>query len=426
MLMLFVLILFMFCALLGLPLFFTFGVCSTLACLLAHLPLQIIAQRLFYGMNVFVLLAIPGFVLVGEIMSRGGISKRLVDFSNALIGHFTGGLSMVAVLTGMIMGGISGSAVADTAAVASVLIPSMAQENYPKEFSSAVVGTAGPLGNIIPPSIPMIVYSMTAGVSVLNLFLAGYIPGMMIGFSLMALCYFISKRKRYGAGSEAKFSWQRVVVTFKRSILAILTPLLIVGGIVCGIFTPTESAMIGVIYCLIVAIYVYKEMAWADLPAILLTSAKITAKLVIIIAGASVFTYISIYEGIPEMFRNFMFAISSNKYVLLIVLNLILLMTGLVLDILVATVIIVPVLIPLGHAMGLAPLHMAMIFILNMSIGLLTPPVGYCLFVSSSIAEVPMERTAYNAIPIILTMVGVLALVNLIPELSLWVPSLVH
>jgi C4-dicarboxylate transporter DctM subunit len=426
MLMLLVLIVFMFCALLGLPLFFAFGASSTLACLLAPLPLKIIAQRLFYGMNGFILLAIPGFVLVGEIMSRGGISKRLVDFSNALIGHFTGGLSMVAVMTGMIMGGISGSAVADTAAVASVLIPSMAQENYPREFSSAVVGTAGPLGNIIPPSIPMIVYSMTAGVSVLNLFLAGYIPGMMIGFSLMALCYFMSKRRNFGARSGSQFSWQQVSVTFKRSILAILTPLLIVGGIVGGIFTPTESAMIGVIYCLIVAIYVYKEMAWADLPGILLASAKISAKLVIIIAGASVFTYISIYEGIPELFRDFMFGISTNKYVLLLVLNLILLLTGLVLDILVATVIIVPVLIPLGHAMGLAPLHMAMIFILNMSIGLLTPPVGYCLFVSSSIAEVPMESTAINAIPIILTMIGVLALVNIIPQLSLWVPSLVH
>ena len=195
MLMLSVVFVFLVLTIMGMPLFFSFGVAATYACIAGDLPLQIIAQRLMIGMDSFTLLAIPGFVLVGEIMCQGGISKRAVDFSNSLIGHFKGGLSMVAVLTGMVMGGISGSAVADTAAVATVLVPSMEKENYPKDFSSAVVGTAGPLGNIIPPSIPMVVYSMTAGLSLLDLFLAGYIPGMMIGLSLMGLCYFISKRK---------------------------------------------------------------------------------------------------------------------------------------------------------------------------------------------------------------------------------------
>ncbi len=426
MLMLFLVIVFLFCALTGMPLFFSFGVAAGFACIAGDLPLQIIAQRLMIGMDSFALLAIPGFVLVGEIMCQGGISRRAVDFSNSLIGHLRGGLSMVAVLTGMIMGGISGSAVADTAAVASVLVPSMEEENYPKDFSSAVVGTAGPLGNIIPPSIPMIVYSMTAGLSVLDLFLAGYIPGMMIGFSLMGLCYFISKRKNYGPPSGYKFSLSNVKITFKRSILAILTPLIIVGGIVSGVFTPTESAMIGVVYSLIVSIHVYRELTWRGLPLVLLDSAKTTAKLVIIIAAASVFSYISINEGIPDMFKDFMFGISENKYVILIVLNLILLFTGLIIDILVATVIIVPVLIPLGEALGMDPLQMAMIFVLNMSIGLLTPPVGYCLFVSSAIADVPVERTALRAIPVILTMLGILLLLNVVPQLSLFIPSLVE
>ena len=426
MLMLSVVIVFLFCALLGMPLFFSFGITACFACIVGDLPLQIIAQRLMIGMDSFALLAIPGFVLVGEIMCQGGISKRAVDFSNSLIGHLKGGLSMVAVLTGMIMGGISGSAVADTAAVASVLIPSMEKENYPKDFASAVVGTAGPLGNIIPPSIPMIVYSMTAGLSVLDLFLAGYIPGIMIGFSLMGLCYFISKKKNYGPVATYRFSWPNVRIAFKRSILAILTPLIIVGGIVSGVFTPTESAMIGVVYSLIVSILIYKELTWQEMPGLILDSAKTTAKLVVIIAAASVFSYISINEGIPDLFKDFMLGISENKYVILIVLNLILLLTGLIIDILVATVIIVPVLIPLGEAMGMAPLQMAMIFVLNMSIGLLTPPVGYCLFVSSAIAKVPMERTALKAIPIILTMIGILVLLNLFPQLSLFIPSLIH
>jgi tripartite ATP-independent transporter DctM subunit len=426
MLMLYVVFVFLFCALLGMPLFFSFGVAASFACIVGDLPLQIIAQRLMIGMDSFALLAIPGFVLVGEIMCQGGISKRAVDFSNSLIGHLKGGLSMVAVLTGMIMGGISGSAVADTAAVASVLVPSMEKENYPKDFSSAVVGTAGPLGNIIPPSIPMIVYSMTAGLSVLDLFLAGYIPGIMIGFSLMGLCYFISKKKNYGPVATYRFSWPNVRIAFKRSILALLTPLIIVGGIVSGVFTPTESAMIGVVYSLIASILIYKELRWQGMPGFLLGSAKTTAKLVVIIAAASVFSYISINEGIPDLFKDFMLGISENKYVILIVLNIILLLTGLIIDILVATVIIVPVLIPLGEALGMDPLQMAMIFVLNMSIGLLTPPVGYCLFVSSAIAKVPMERTALKAIPIILTMIGILVLLNLFPQLSLFIPSLIH
>lgn len=426
MLMVSLVIVFLVCTLAGMPLFFSFGVSAAYACIAGDLPLQIIAQRMMIGMDSFALLAIPGFVLVGEIMCQGGISRRAVDFSNSLIGHFKGGLSMVAVLTGMIMGGISGSAVADTAAVASVLVPSMEEENYPKEFSSAVVGTAGPLGNIIPPSIPMIVYSMTAGLSVLDLFLAGYIPGMMIGFSLMGLCYFISKRKGYGPLVTYGFSWKKVVLAFKRSILALLTPLIIVGGIVSGIFTPTESAMIGVIYSLIIAIHIYKDLTWRQMPVVLLDSAKTTAKLVVIIAAASVFSYISINEGIPELFRDFMLGISDNKYVILIVLNLILLLTGLIIDILVATVIIVPVLIPVGQALGMDPLQMAMIFVLNMSIGLLTPPVGYCLFVASAIAKVRMEDTALNAIPVILTMLGILALLNVFPQLSLFIPGLVN
>jgi C4-dicarboxylate transporter, DctM subunit len=282
------------------------------------------------------------------------------------------------------------------------------------------------LGNIIPPSIPMVIYSLVSGLSLLDLFLAGYIPGMMIGFSLMGLCYVISKRNGYGPETAQRFSWVTVKVTFRRSILAILTPLIIVGGIVSGVFTPTESAMIGVGYALAVAMFIYSDMKFNQMPKILLESAKTTAKLVIIIASASVFSYITINEGVPELFKNFMFSISENRYVILLVLNLILLMSGLVIDILVATVILVPVLIPFSEAMGFDPLHIAMIFVMNMSIGLLTPPVGYCLFISSAIAGVPMEKTAVRAIPIVLTMIGILALITVFPQLTLFVPSLLR
>ncbi|NWF92701.1 MAG: TRAP transporter large permease [Syntrophaceae bacterium] len=425
MLILSAIIVFFFCIFIGLPIFFSFGLTAAFACMAGNLPLHIVAQRLMIGMDSFVLLAVPGFVLAGEIMCQGGISKRIVDFCNALVGHFKGGLSMVAVLTGMIMGGISGSAVADTAAVASVLVPSMEKENYPKEFSAAVVGTAGPLGNIIPPSIPMVIYSMTSGLSLLDLFLAGYIPGMMIGFSLMGFCHIISKNKGYGR-SQSHFSHTNLMTAFRRSVLAILIPVVVVGGIVTGVFTPTESSIIAVVYSFIVAIFVYREMTVVQIPRVLLTAAKASAKLVIIMGAGSVFSYISINEGVPELFRDFMLGISNNKFVILMVLNLILLFTGLLIDILVATIIFVPILMPLGQALGLDPLHVAMLFVVNMSIGLLTPPVGYSLYVSSIISGVPTEKVALNSVPIVLIMIGILSIMTLFPQVTLFVPNLIH
>lgn len=421
----YIVLLFIATVLLGLPLFFAFGFAASMACWVADLPLEAIAQQMMIGMDSFSLLAIPGFILVGDIMCRGGIAKRAVDFCVALIGHFRGGLSMVAVMAGMIMGGISGSAVADTAAIASTMISPMEEEKYPRDFSAAVVATAGPLGNIIPPSIPMIVYSMTSGESLLDLFLAGYIPGVMIGLSLMAYCYHISKKHGYGR-TNARFSRQRVVVTFKRSFLAILTPLFIVGGIVSGIFTPTEASMMGVVYCLIVAILVYKELRWSDMPGILLKSAKSTAKLTVIIAIGSVFSYICISEGVPEIIKRFILSISDNRLVILLMLNAFLLFLGCILDILVATIILVPMLVPLADAAGISQLHLAVLFVINMSIGLLTPPVGYSLFVASTISKVPVEKIAVRAVPIVVTMIVIVVLIMFFPQIALYVPSLVH
>jgi len=425
MLMVYALIVFLLCVALGVPIYFSFGLTATFACIVGGLPLQIIAQRLVIGMDSFVLLAVPGFILAGEIMCQGGISKRIVDFSNAVVGHLKGGLSMVTVLTSMIIGGIAGSAVAETAATASILVPSLEKEKYPKEFSAALVGTAGPVGNIIPPSIPMVVYSMVSGLSLLDLFLAGYFPGLIIGLSLMGYCYLVCKKRGYG-GSTIHFSGGNLLKAFKRSILAILIPVVVVGGIVTGVFTPTESAMIAVVYSLIVTIHIYREMTWRSVPGILLTTAKASAKLVMIMGAGSVFSYISINEGIPELFKEFMFGISSNKYVVLFFLNLIFLLAGCLIDILVATIIFVPVLIPLQQALGLDPLHIAMVFIINLSIGLLTPPVGYSLYVSSAISGVPVETVARYAVPFVVIMFGILGLMTIFPQLTVFVPRLFH
>jgi tripartite ATP-independent transporter DctM subunit len=416
-------LLFLFLVLIGTPVFFSFGFSAVVACLGGGLPVEVVAQRLMIGLDSFALLAIPGFVLAGEIMCQGGISMRLVELSNALVGHLRGGLSMVAVLTGMIMGGISGSAVADTAAVASVLVPEMEKEKYPRDFSAAVVGTAGPLGNIIPPSIPMVVYSMISGLSLVKLFLAGYIPGVMIGVSLMIFCYVMARKNTYG-GVGHGFSFVRLVKAFRRSILAVMTPIVIVGGILSGVFTPTESAMVGVVYSLIVAVLVYKELPARNIAGIFLRSAKTSAKLVIVIGIASVFSYISIAQGLPRLFQELIGGYSENKFVFLLILNAFLLILGCLIDILVATVVLVPVLIPVAEIVGINQLHLAVIFIVNMSIGLLTPPVGYSLYVSASVANVPVEAVARKSVPVVCTMTVVLALINAIPEISLWIPGL--
>lgn len=414
---------FLVSSLLGMPLAFCFGISAAIACIAGDIPLQIIAQRLMIGINSFALIAVPGFVLVGEIMTRGGVSRRLVDFSNSLVKHFKGGLSMATVFAGMIMGGISGSAVADTAALGGALIGTMEKENYPKDFSSAVIAASGSLGIIIPPSIPMIVYSMTGDVSLINLFLAGYFPGIAMGLFMMYFCYLISKKKNYGA-AVSRFSWRSVGVSFKNSFLALITPLFIIGGIVTGVFTPTESSIVGVVYALIISIFAYRELKWRELPGVLLESVKTTARVMFILASAAVFSYIFVNEGIPDLFIKFLFKISASKVVILIVVNIIFLFVGCIIDILAAIVIFVPVLVPLGEALKMNQLHLAMIFIINMSIGLLTPPVGYSIFVSSSIAGVPLERTAYRAIPMMIAMAIVLIIVNIFPPFVLYIPSL--
>jgi tripartite ATP-independent transporter DctM subunit len=425
MLMIYALIVFLLLVFMGVPIYFSFGLTATFACIVGGLPLQIIAQRLMIGMDSFVLLAVPGFILAGEIMCEGGISKRIVDFSNAVVGHLKGGLTMVTVLTSMIIGGIAGSAVAETAATASILVPSLEKEEYPKEFSAALVGTAGPVGNIIPPSIPMVVYSMVSGLSLLDLFLAGYFPGMIIGFALMGYCYLVCKKRDYGRATT-RFSPRSLFIAFKRSVLALLIPIVVVGGIVTGVFTPTESAMIAVVYSLIVTIHIYREMNWASLPRLLLTTAKASAKLVMIMGAGSVFSYISINEGVPELFKSFMLGVSSNKYVILLILNLIFIFAGCLIDILVATIIFVPVLIPLQQALGLDPLHIAMIFIINLSIGLLTPPVGYSLYVSSAISGVSVEKVSRYALPFVAIMFGILGLMTIFPQLTIFFPRLFH
>jgi C4-dicarboxylate transporter DctM subunit len=414
---------FLVCSLLGMPLAFSFGVAATVACLVGDIPLQVIAQRLMIGINSFAFIAVPGFVLVGEIMTRGGVSRRLVNFSNSVVGHFKGGLSMATVFAGMIMGGISGSAVADTAALGGALIPTMEKEKYPRDFSAAVIAASGSLGIIIPPSIPMIIYSQTADLSLLNLFLAGYFPGIAMGIFMMYFCYVISKKRDYGR-TITQFSWKNLGATFKESILALITPLIIVGGILTGIFTPTESSIIGVVYALVISIFGYRELRWREMIRVLLDSVKTTARVMFILASASVFSYISINEGIPDLFVKFIFSISASKAVILILVNLIFLFVGCIIDILAAIVIFVPVLVPLGEALHMDQLHLAMIFIVNMSIGLLTPPVGFSIFVSSAIAGVPLERTAYRAIPMMIAMAIVLVIVNIFPQFVLFVPNL--
>jgi len=416
---------FLICSLLGMPIAFCFGVSAAITCIVGGIPLLIIVQRLMTSIDSFSLIAVPGFVLAGEIMTRGGVSKRIVNFSNSLVRQFRGGLSMAAVFSGIIMGGISGSATADTAALGTPLIPQMEKENYPRDFSAAVIAASGSLGIIVPPSIPMIIYSISSSISLVDLFLAGYVPGITMGFIAMYSCYILSKKKGYGQ-SSVRFSWRYLLVSSKESLWAIITPLIVIGGILSGIFTPTESSIIAAVYSLIISIYINKELRWREMPRVLLESTKTAARVVFIFASASVFSYIFINEGVPDLFIKFMFSISASKIVVLFMLNVILIFTGCIIDILAATVIFVPVLIPLGEALHMDQLQLAMIFIVNMTMGLLTPPVGYCIFTSSSIAGISIEKTALAAMPFLVSFGTVLFIINIFPQFVLFVPNLFH
>jgi C4-dicarboxylate transporter DctM subunit len=380
---------------------------------------------MFQGTDSFPLLAVPFFILAGGLMNAGGITRRLVDFANLLVGQLRSGLALVNVVASMLFAGVTGAAVADTSAIGSVLIPAMEEEGYNLDFSAAITAASSTMGPIIPPSIPMIIYGVSAEQSIGALFLAGIIPGLLIGLALMTVAYLSSSCRQMGSSrSEKPLDSIELLRGAKDALLAIFMPVFILAGILAGIFTPTEAAAISVLYAFVIGRFVYGELKWRQLPDIMLESLVVTAVIMFIISNAAIFGWLVAALQMPQKIVALLTAGISSRWLILAMINLFLLVVGTFMETTASLIILTPVLLPLANQIGLDPIHFGTIMVLNLVIGLTTPPLGVCLFVSSGIAGISIERISRAMIPFLLAAILVLLLVTYIPALSMWIPQL--
>jgi C4-dicarboxylate transporter DctM subunit len=407
---------------LGVPIAFCLGITAVAALLQAGLPLQVVAQRIFTGIDSFPLMAVPFFVLAGDLMNSGGTTLRLVRCANALVGWIRGGLAHTTIVAAMFLSGISGSAVADASALGGILIPGMKQEGYDVDFSSAVVASASTMGPIIPPSIFMVIYGVTTGVSVGALFAAGFIPGVLIGVSFMAVAYVIAKRRDYPRTS--RLSWSQVGASLREAAFALFAPFVILGGILLGIFTPTEAAAVAVLYGFLIGMFVHKELRWGDLPGILLQSGITTSILLLIIGTANILSWVLSAEQVPQKIAELLLGVTTNPLLIMLLINLFLLVVGMFMEGGAAIIILAPVLAQVAIQVGIDPLLFGFVMVFNLSIGLLTPPLGVCLFVVCSISRISLEQMVRAILPFLLAEIVVLFIVSYIPWVVLIVPRL--
>ena len=409
--------------LLGVPISFALGLVSLGALSYQDFNLLIVIQRMFGGVDSIALIAIPLFMLSGELMFRGGMSKRLVDFADTLLGHFPSGLAMVSILACMFFAAITGSAIAATAAIGGIMIPLMKEKGYDYTFSAPLLACGGSIGPIIPPSIPLLVYGTLANVSVGALFIGGIIPGILMGIGLMIYCYIIGKKRHY-VGREKAASFHEILSTGKDTVLALFMPIIIIGGIMSGIFTPTESGAVAVFYSLVVSVFIYHEMDWKTFWEALVNSAKSSGQVLVVVACASLFTWVITVNQVPQSVTAFLQQAIHNKYILLLVINIILLIAGTFIDTTSAIVIFAPLFIPLVKAMGIDLIHFGVIIAVNLTIGMCTPPLGVCLFVSGSIAKISLKEQMHDLVPMLGVLLVVLLLVTYVPELTLFLPRI--
>jgi tripartite ATP-independent transporter DctM subunit len=410
--------------LLGMPIAYALGLAALAGALYVGLPLEAVLLKVSDGVDEFALLAIPFFVFAGALMAEGGMAKRLVAFANIFVGFMRGGLAMVNILASMFFGGISGSAVADTSSIGSIMIPVMKKEGYDDHFSVNITISSATQGIIIPPSHNAIIYSYAAGgtVSVIQLFMAGIIPGILIGVALMVISFVIATRRHYPRGEFVPL--RSAVRTTWEALAGLLTVVIIVGGVIGGVFTPTESAAVAVVWAFIVTMFFYRDLKWRELPRTLRNTIRTVAMVMIIIGFAASFGYMMTLMQIPAKVTSLLLMLSHNKYALLMLINVMLLVLGTFMDMAPLILICTPILLPVIKAIGVEPVHFGIVMMLNLGIGLVTPPVGTVLFVGCAIGKIPIERAARHLWPFWLAMLAVLMLVTYVPALSLWIPSL--
>ncbi len=383
---------------------------------------KMLPQRMFAGIAQFPVLAIPLFILAGELMNVSGITQNLVNFAKVLVGHIRAGLAQTNILASMLFAGLSGSAVADTSAIGSILIPAMEKEGYSKQFAAAVTAASSVIGPIIPPSIIMIIYAYVMKVSVAALFLAGVIPGIMVGAGLMLVTAYIGKRRNYPKAPRGA-SGGEIWAAFKKAFLPLLTPVIILGGIISGVVTPTESAGAAVFYALFLSLFITRTVKFEDLPAILYRTGLVSATILLIIGSATIFGWVATVSGVPQTLGKFLFTLTENPYLLLLLVNVFLLITGMFLDVVPAILILGPVLGPALAQFGVDPLHFAIIMCINVTVGLVTPPMGLVLFVASGLAKTGIEVIVKELWPYLLVHFTVIVLVSMFPALVLTIPK---
>lgn len=408
---------------LGFPIAFCLGLTALAGLLWADVPLMLIAQRMFTGIDSFPLMAVPFFVLAGELMNKGGTTGRLIDFANVLVGRIRGGLAHTNIVASMFLAGISGSAVADASAMGTILIPGMVSKGYEKGFSAAVTAAASTMGPIIPPSIFMVIMGVTTGISIGALFAAGLIPGMLLGFSMMGLSYYLALKHDYPR-DELPFSVSRLWKSLKFAGPALLAPVIILGGILGGVFTPTEAAVVVVFYAFFVGMVVYRELTWNKVIHVLISSGVTTAVLLFIIATANIFAWVLTSQQIPQRIAAGLLSITQNPYLILLLINVFLLFVGMVMEGGAAIIILAPTLMAVAQAVGIDPLHFGFVMVLNIVVGLLTPPVGVCLFVVCGITDLPLTDLTRAVLPFIAVEMLVLLLVTYFPGLVMFIPKL--
>ena len=382
-----------------------------------------LVMRMYNGMDSFPLMAIPYFILAGEVMNRGGITERLVNFSHSLIGHLRGGLAHVNILTSILFAGLSGSAVADTSAIGSMMIPAMEKNGYTKKFAAAVTAASSVIGPIIPPSGIMIIYAFVMNVSVAGLFAAGLVPGLLVGFGLMAMVVYLSKKRNYPVASK-RASINEVAISFKGAALPLLTPIIILGGILAGIFTPTEAAAIACGYAIFISIFVLRTIKFKDMPKVLFNAALSSGMILFLVGASTAFAKLVSLTGTAPKAMEIMNSLSENPLVLLFLLNLLLFFVGMFLDAGPAILILGPVLGPTFVALGVDPLHFAIIMCVNVTVGLATPPMGLILFVAAGLSDESVEAIAWEMAPFLIVEIIVIFLITYVEAISMTLPRL--
>lgn len=407
----------------GVPIAVSLGMSSLITMVFAtNSSPSVIVQKAFTSLDSFPLMAIPFFILAGVLMSTGGISKRLLNLASVLIGFITGGLAMVTVLASMFFAAISGSGPATVAAIGSFMIPAMKEKNYGSGFAAAITASAGSMGVLIPPSIPFVMYGVVGTVSIGSMFLAGIIPGIILGTCLMLISFFVAKKEGY-VGTGEMPTIKDVLKAFNAAKLALLIPVIILGGIYAGLFSPTESAAVAAVYALIVGVFIYKEINLKELYKAFSSAALTSATTVIIIGFSISFAYLMTRERIPVIIADFIVSISENPIIILLIINLFLLIVGMFIDTISAIVILTPILLPVVTNIGMDPIHFGIILVMNLAIGFVTPPLGVNLFVASTIGKVPFEKIVKAMIPIMIVMIIALLIVTYVPALSTWLPG---